>query len=132
MRRMASPVWTQGFTAADGVKGLRIRTPLQAADKVEVMLEQWDAGSSEPPHSHSGADSTTVIAGRMTVQRYARTASGELVKEGPLVELRSGDTGYFEANVIHDANYLEHCKLIYIHDGPFTFKDETSKYGEKN
>ncbi len=96
------------------------------------MLEQWDAGTHEPPHSHSGDDMTTVIEGRMTVQRYTRTASGELVKEGPLLELKKGDTGYIEAGVIHDASYLEHCKLVYVHSGPFSFKDETSKYNEKN
>ena len=30
-----------GFTAADGVRGLTLRTPLQEHDKVDVMLEQW-------------------------------------------------------------------------------------------
>ncbi len=132
MRRMTSQVWNTGFAAADGVKGLRIRTPVQASDPVEVMLEQWDAGTHEGPHSHPGDDSTTVIEGRMTVQRYTRSANGELIKEGPLLTLNKGDTGFIEANVIHDANYLEHCKLIYLHSGPFAFKDETSKYGEKN
>lgn len=128
MRKMiTSNVWTTGFAAAEGVKGLRVRTPLQGSDKVEVMLEQWDQGSREPPHSHPGDDQTTVIEGRMTVQRFRRLASGELVKEGAVLELRKGDTGFIEANVIHDAHYLEHCKLVYIHNGPFGFKDETGK-----
>jgi quercetin dioxygenase-like cupin family protein len=127
MRRMASSVWTQGFVAADGVKGLRIRTPLQEKDKVEVMLEEWEAGTAEPPHSHSGDDMTTVIEGRMTVQRFVRGAGGELVKDGPLAELRAGQTGYIPANVIHDASYLEHCRLVYVHSGAFSFTDESAK-----
>jgi hypothetical protein len=37
------------------------------------------------------------------------------------VTLNKGDTGYVRAGRIHDAKYLEDCKLVYVHDGAFGF-----------
>lgn len=82
------------------------------------------AGSSEPPHSHPGDDMTVVVEGKMTVQFFKRTANGALEKDGALVTLKAGDTGYVAANRIHDANYIEFCRLVYVHSGGFGFKEE--------
>ncbi len=32
-----------------------------------------------------------------------------------------GETGYIAANRIHDATYVEKCKLVYVHSGAFGF-----------
>lgn len=34
---------------------------------------------------------------------------------------RQGETGYIAANRIHDATYVEKCKLVYVHSGAFGF-----------
>ena len=87
------------------------------------MLERWESGSEEPQHSHPGDDMTVVIEGRMSVQFYIRTPEG-LVADGEPLELRKGDTGYIKAGRIHDARYLEECKLVYVHDKAFGFTAE--------
>jgi hypothetical protein len=33
----------------------------------------------------------------------------------------AGQTGYVAANRIHDAKYVEDCKLVYVHDKGFDF-----------
>ncbi len=38
--------------------------------------------------------------------------------------LSKGDTGYIKAGRIHDAKYLEECKLVYVHDKAFGFTAE--------
>jgi len=92
-------------------------------DGVEVMLEQWQAGSSEPPHSHPGDDMTVVVEGRMAIQFFTKSENG-LVADGSPVVLRQGEAGYIQAGRIHDASYLEDCKLVYVHDRAFGFKAE--------
>jgi quercetin dioxygenase-like cupin family protein len=87
------------------------------------MLERWQAGSSEPPHSHPGDDMTVVVEGRMSIQFYTRSAHG-LVADGDRVILNKGDTGYIKAGRIHDASYIEECKLVYVHDRAFAFTEE--------
>ena len=72
---------------------------------MEVMLERWEAGSSEPPHSHPGDDMTVVIEGKMLIQFFTKT-NGELVENGDAVTLSKGDTGYIKAGRIHDAKYI--------------------------
>jgi hypothetical protein len=34
----------------------------------------------------------------------------------------AGQTGYVSANRIHDAQYVEDCKLVYVHDKAFGFQ----------
>jgi quercetin dioxygenase-like cupin family protein len=86
------------------------------------MLEQWEAGTAEPPHSHPGDDMTVVVEGRMIVQFYLKTA-GSLVPDGEPIVLKQGDSGYVAAGRIHDARYVEACKLVYVHDGAFGFQE---------
>jgi quercetin dioxygenase-like cupin family protein len=114
-------IW-RGFAPVAGApEGFTLRGTLPTAPAgVEVMLERWEAGSAEPPHSHAGDDMTVVVEGRMVIQFFVRTADG-LVADGAPVELRAGQTGYVAAGRIHDAKYLEACKLVYVHDGAFTF-----------
>ena len=88
---------------------------------VDCFLEKWDAGTAEPPHSHPGDDSTTVVEGEMVLQFFTKTASGELKKDGKTVTLKQGMTGYIASNRIHDAKYTEKCRLIYVHNSAFGF-----------
>lgn len=114
-------VWTRFTTAPDTPEGFTLRTTLPTnPDGVEVMLEQWKAGTEEPPHSHPGDDMTVVVEGRMAVQFFVRGDNGLEPDGAPLV-LEKGQTGYVAAGRIHDAKYLADCKLVYVHDGAFGF-----------
>jgi quercetin dioxygenase-like cupin family protein len=119
-----SAVWGGHVSVPETPAGFTVRTtyPTNPAG-VEVMLERWQAGSSEPPHSHPGDDMTVVVEGRMSIQFYTRSAEG-LVTDGEKIILKKGDSGYIKAGRIHDANYIEECKLVYVHDRAFGFKAE--------
>jgi quercetin dioxygenase-like cupin family protein len=84
------------------------------------MLECWKAGSEEPPHSHPGDDMTIVVEGKMSIQFYTQSTEG-LVRDGEKIILNKGDTGYINSGRIHDARYIEECKLVYVHDRAFGF-----------
>jgi len=117
----SSAVWSKHISVPDTPAGFTVRTTYPAnPDGVEVMLEQWQAGSSEPPHSHPGDDMTVLIEGRMSIQFYTKSAEG-LVADGEKIILNKGDTGYIKANRIHDADYIDACKLVYVHDKAFGF-----------
>lgn len=119
-----SAVWGNHVSVPNTPAGFTVRTTCPGnPDGVEVMLEQWDAGSAEPPHSHPGDDMTVVIEGRMAVQFFTKSASG-LVPDGAPLILNKGDTGYIQAGRIHDAKYIEACKLVYVHDKAFGFVAE--------
>jgi quercetin dioxygenase-like cupin family protein len=119
-----SAVWENHVTVPDTPAGFTVRTTYPTnPDGAEVMLERWQAGSSEPPHSHPGDDMTVVVEGRMSIQFFTRTSDG-LVADGEKIILCKGDTGYIKAGRIHDANYLEDCKLVYVHDKAFGFTAE--------
>ncbi|MEI6452854.1 MAG: cupin domain-containing protein [Actinomycetes bacterium] len=116
-----SDVWS-GHVAVSGTpEGFTVRTTYPTnPDGVEVMLERWQAGSEEPPHSHPGDDMTVVVEGRMSVQFYRRQADA-LVSDGERVFLDKGDVGYVRAGRVHDADYIDACRLVYVHDGAFAF-----------
>ena len=116
-----SAVWS-GFVPVPGTPdGFTVRTGYPTTpDGAEMMLERWAAGSSEPPHSHPGDDMTVVVEGRMAV-RFYREEGGSLVPDGEKVVLGKGDVGYVRAGRVHDAAYLDECRLVYVHDGPFAF-----------
>ena len=117
----SSAIWDHHVEVPDTPEGFTVRTTFPGnPDGVEVMLEQWQAGSAEPPHSHPGDDMTVVIEGKMAVQFYTRGDDG-LVPDGDRLVLNQGDTGYIRAGRIHDAQYLEDCKLVYVHDRAFGF-----------
>ena len=119
-----SAVWENHITVPDTPEGFTLRTTYPAnPDGVEVMLERWLAGTEEPPHSHPGDDMTVVVEGKMSIQFYTRSADG-LVADGEKVLLNKGDTGYIKAGRIHDAKYIEECKLVYVHDKAFGFTAE--------
>jgi len=120
-----SKIWDNHITVPDTPAGFTVRTTFPTnPDGAEVMLERWEAGSAEPPHSHPGDDMTVVIEGRMSVQFYTRE-KGELVPDGAVLILGKGDTGYIKSGRIHDAEYLEDCKLVYVHDKAFGFTAES-------
>ncbi len=116
-----SAIWQNHVSIADTPEGFTLRTTYPAnPDGVEVMLERWLAGTEEPPHSHPGDDMTVVVEGRMSIQFYTKAADG-LVADGEPVFLNKGETGYIKAGRIHDAKYIEECKLVYVHDKAFGF-----------
>lgn len=119
-----SKVWENHVSVPNTPAGFTVRTTYPTnPDGAEVMLERWEAGSAEPPHSHPGDDMTVVVEGKMAIQFYTRSGQG-LVADGDAVILNSGDTGYVQAGRIHDAKYLEDCKLVYVHDRAFGFMAE--------
>ncbi len=119
-----SAVWQNHVSVADTPEGFTVRTTYPANPVgVEVMLERWEAGSEEPPHSHPGDDMTIVVEGRMSVQFYTKSADG-LVADGEQLILNKGDTGYIKAGRIHDAKYIDECKLVYVHNKAFGFTAE--------
>ena len=79
------------------------------------MLERWEAGPEETPHSHPGDDMTVVVEGKMTIRFFNSSTSG-LVPDGEQLTLSSRETGSIKAGRIHDARYLETCKPVYVHD----------------
>jgi quercetin dioxygenase-like cupin family protein len=119
-----SAIWQNHVPGADGPEGFTLRTTYPTnPNGVEVMLEQWQAGTSEPPHSHVGDDMTVVVEGKMAVQFFTREKN-ELVPDGEPLILNQGDTGYVSSGRIHSASYLETCKLVYVHDKAFCFVTE--------
>jgi len=120
----ASKVWDNHVSVPDTPEGFTVRTTYPTnPDGAEVMLERWEAGSAEPPHSHPGDDMTVVVEGKMSIQFYTQSDNG-LIADGNEVILKKGDTGYVKAGRIHDAKYLEECKLVYVHDRAFGFSAE--------
>jgi hypothetical protein len=59
----------------------------------------------------------------MSIQFYIKSADG-LVPDGDKIYINKGDAGYIKAGRIHDAQYLEDCKLVYVHDKAFGFIPE--------
>jgi len=119
-----SAIWQNCISVPDTPEGFTLRTTYPTnPDGVEVMMECWEAGSEEPIHSHPGDDMTVVIEGKMTIQFYNKTDNG-LEQDGSLVTLNKGETGYIKAGRIHDAKYIEACKLVYVHDKAFGFTAE--------
>ena len=119
-----SNVWNNHVSIPDTPEGFTLRTTYPTnPDGAEVMLERWEAGSEEPPHSHPGDDMTVVIEGEMSIQFYTKSNDG-LVADGEELVLKKGDTGYVKAGRIHDAKYIENCKLVYVHDKAFGFTAE--------
>ncbi len=116
-----SAVWRNHVSVPNTPQGFSVRTTCPDNPQgVEVMLERWEAGSEEPPHSHPGDDMTVVVEGKMSIQFYTKSGGG-LVHDGEKIYLNKGDTGYIKAGRIHDAKYIEDCKLVYVHDKAFGF-----------
>ncbi len=116
-----SGVWGRHVPVPGTPEGFTVRTSYPTnPDGAEMMLEHWQAGTEEPPHWHPGDDMTVVVAGSMSVQFY-REEGGSLIRDGERVHLGEGDIGYVRAGRIHDAKYVDACKLVYVHDGAFAF-----------
>ena len=119
-----SAIWGNHISVPDTPEGFTLRTTCPTnPEGVEVMLERWEAGTEEPPHSHPGDDMTVVVEGKMSIQFFTKS-SDALTPDGDLLILNKGDTGYIKAGRIHDAKYIEECKLVYVHDKAFGFTAE--------
>lgn len=117
-------IWKNHISVPETPDGFTVRTTFPTnPDGADVMLERWESGSAEPPHSHPGDDMTVVVEGKMSIQFYTQSSDG-LVADGAEVILNKGDTGYVKAGRIHDAKYIEDCKLVYVHDKAFGFTAE--------
>ena len=57
----------------------------------------------------------------MSVQFY-REEAHTLVRDGERIFLGKGDVGYIRAGRVHDADYIEACRLVYVHNGAFAFR----------
>jgi quercetin dioxygenase-like cupin family protein len=118
----ASGVWTNHEPVPNTPEGFTMRAGYPKNPKgAEMMLERWEPGTAEPPHAHPGDDMTVVVEGKMIVQ-FFKDEGGKLVADGAPLVLAKGDVGYVSAGRIHDAKYVERCKLVYVHDGPFGFE----------
>ena len=53
------------------------------------------------------------------------TLAGQVMRTGEPLILNKGDTGYVKAGRIHDAKYIDDCKLVYVHDKAFGFNEES-------
>lgn len=116
-----SQIWKGCVPVPGTPDGFTMRGTLpQNPEGVEVMLERWEPGTAEPPHWHPGDDMTVVVEGKMAVQFY-RQEGGALIADGEPLILSQGEAGYIRAGRIHDARYLERCKLVYVHDRAFGF-----------
>jgi quercetin dioxygenase-like cupin family protein len=116
-----SEVWSNHVPVPGTPEGFTARTTYPTnPDGVEVMLERWQAGTEEPPHFHPGDDMTVVVEGRISLQFYRKKAHA-LVCDGERVFLEQGDVGYIRAGRVHDARYVDACRLVYVHDGAFAF-----------
>ena len=65
---------------------------------------------------------TVVVEGKMEIQFFTKNEEGKLEKDGDVLVLNKGETGYIKAGRIHDAKYVEKCKLVYVHDKAFGFE----------
>ena len=116
-----SDVWRNHVPVPGTPEGFTARTTYPTnPDGVEVTLERWQAGTEEPPHSHPCDDMTVVVEGKVAVQFYRREAR-TLVPDVERIILNKGDVGYIRAGRVHDAAYIEACRLVYVHDGAFAF-----------
>jgi len=119
-----SSVWNNHVSVPDTPNGFTVRTTYPTnPDGADVMLEMWSAGSEEPPHSHPGDDMTIVVEGKMSIQFFTKSSDG-LCPDGERITLNKGETGYIKAGRIHDAKYIDDCKLVYVHDKAFGFTAE--------
>ena len=124
-----SRVWNNLVPVPGTPEGFTARTTYPTnPDGAEVMLERWEPGTEEPPHSHPGDDMTVVVEGRMSVQFY-REEAGTLVRDGERIYLEKGDAGYIRADRIHEAAYIERCRLVYVHNGAFAFRLAEAEVG---
>lgn len=124
-----SEVWSNHVPVPGTPEGFTARTTYPTnPDGVYVMLERWRAGTEEPPHYHPGDDMTVVVEGRIAVQFYRQEAH-TLVPDGERIILDKGDVGYIRAGRIHDAKYIDVCRLVYVHNGAFAFNLADAKVG---
>ena len=116
-----SAVWDHHVAVPNTPAGFTVRTTYPGnPNGVEVMLEQWQAGTEEPPHAHPGDDMTVVVEGKMSIQFYTQGTAG-LVLDGQRIFLNKGEVGYIKGGRIHDAKYIEECRLVFVHDKAFAF-----------
>jgi len=66
---------------------------------------------------------TTVIEGKMEIQFFIGEGD-DRQPDGAPITLETGQTGFIRGGRVHSAKYLEDCKLVYVHSGPFGFEEK--------
>ncbi|GLS92016.1 hypothetical protein GCM10007916_30860 [Psychromonas marina] len=120
-----SDIWKNYAFDPPGQENFSLRTTYpEDPDGVEVLMEIWKGGATEPAHHHPGDDLTVIVEGQMTVQFYSKGEHG-LVKDGEQRVFNKGDSAYIKGNRIHSATYPQDCKLVYVHNKKFDFIDDS-------
>lgn len=115
-----SAVWGNHIPVPDTPDGFTVRTTYPTnTDGVEV-IGALGGGYGRAATFTSRRCMTVVVEGKMAIQFYTKEA-GALVPDGECIILSKGDTGYVKADRIHDAKYIDNCKLVYVHDKAFAF-----------
>ena len=117
-----SEVWSNHVPVPGTPEGFTARTAYPVnPNGVEVMLERWQAGTQEPPHSHPGDDMTVVVEGKIAVQFYRQEAR-TLVPDGERILLGKGDVGYIPQGFGHSIENISGEKariLIVFNNGHY-------------
>jgi len=66
---------------------------------------------------------TTVIEGKMEIQFFIGEGD-DRQPDGAPITLETGQTGFIRGGRVHSAKYLEDCKLVYVHSGPFGVEEK--------
>ena len=107
-----SGVWKHHKVVPETPAGFTMRGTVPTDENgVDVMMEMWERGSSEPPHSHPGDDMTVVLEGKMSVHFFKKDGE-KLDEDGKPLILNKGDAGYSEGGRIEDGKYVECGKRV--------------------
>ena len=84
-----SAVWENHITVPETPKGFTVRTTYpNNPNGAEVMLERWEAGSEEPPHSHPHVQTSYIASGEIIF--YCEGEPDQHLKAGDMFEVPSG------------------------------------------
>ena len=99
-----SGVWKHHKVVPETPAGFTMRGTVPTDENgVDVMMEMWERGSSEPPHSHPGDDMTVVIEGKMSVQFFKKDGE-KLVEDLNRASLFGEKLGNID--IVKESQYL--------------------------
>ena len=101
---------------------LRVRQVELEMQTDELRRVQQDLYDLAPVGYCTVAETGLILEANLAAAGLLGLTRSALLVGGEPVVLARGDTGYVRAGRIHDAKYLEECRLVYVHDGPFGFR----------